>query len=166
VSVPDTTETPRKAVNPTPEAKRAQPAPEVAGAEPVAPSPQPTAVAAGGEPAVAAPAAAAPEESPLEVRRAEFQPLQPRVPTEPRANIGLLMDVTVTVTIELGSTELPLRDILELGPGSVVQLDRVLGEPVDILINRELVGKGEVVVVGDQFGVRVTQLLNPEPDAK
>lgn len=97
-----------------------------------------------------------------EVRRAHFQPLEVEGNTAPRDNIGLLMDVVVNMTVQLGGTAVPLRDVLKLGPGSVVRLDRVLGEPVDILINQELVGRGEVVVVEDRFGIRVTELLDPK----
>ena len=143
-------------------------------AAPVAPmAPAAAAPAAPAAPAVnvappvaAAPAAAA---APVagagpEVRRAHFQPLQTEGSAGARDNIGLLMDVVVTMTVQLGGTSVPLRDVLKMGPGSVVRLDRALGEPVDILINRELVGRGEVVVVDDHFGVRVTQLLDPKAE--
>jgi flagellar motor switch protein FliN/FliY len=96
------------------------------------------------------------------VRKAEFQPLSGASTAAGTDNLRIVMDVIVPVTIELGATELPLRKILELGPGSIVRLDRSLGEPADILVNGELVGRGEVVVVDDQFGVRVTELLNPD----
>jgi flagellar motor switch protein FliN len=94
-----------------------------------------------------------------EVRRADFQPLTPRAKADPSSNLGRLMDVVVSITIELGATEMPLGEVLELGSGSVVKLDRVVGDPVDILVNHELVGRGEVVVVDDSFGVRVTELV-------
>lgn len=102
-----------------------------------------------------------------EARRAHFQPLAPSAAggEAARDNIGLLLDVVVTVTVELGGSSLPLRDVLTLAPGSVVRLDRAIGEPVDILINRELVGRGEVVVVDDRFGVRVTELHDPQEAA-
>ena len=92
------------------------------------------------------------------MRQAEFQPLTPGDTIASGDNINLLMDVTVPVTIDLGGTRMPLREVLALGPGSVVKLDRPLGEPVDIKVNGELVGRGEVVVVDDQFGVQVTEL--------
>ena len=69
--------------------------------------------------------------------------------------------VTVPLTVELGSTEMALREILSLGPGSVVSLNRQMGRPLDILVNGELVGRGEVVVVEEHFGVRVTELVRP-----
>jgi flagellar motor switch protein FliN/FliY len=101
-----------------------------------------------------------------EVHRAEFQPLAARAPSEASGNLGRLMDVVVSITIELGTTEMPLGQVLELGSGSVVKLDRVVGEPVDILVNHELVGQGEVVVVDDCFGVRVTQLVDAQEERK
>ena len=109
-----------------------------------------------------------PDEEPLrepeeatEVRRAEFQPLSGGESSAGADNLRILMDVVVPITIELGAANLPLRKILDLGPGSVVRLDRALGEPADILVNGERVGRGEIVVVDDQFGVRVTELINP-----
>ena len=117
-----------------------------------------------GAPAVAV-GASAPAASDLpEVRRALFQPLLAEGGGGARDNIGMLMDVVVTMTVQLGGSSLPLREVLKLGPGSVVRLERALGEPVDILINRELVGRGEVVVVDDRFGVRVTELLDPKAE--
>ena len=97
-------------------------------------------------------------EGATDVRQAEFQPLTPEVAIAAGDNINLLMDVTVPVTIDLGGTRMTLREVLGLGPGSVVKLDRPLGEPVDIKVNGELVGRGDVVVVDDQFGVQVTEL--------
>ena len=96
------------------------------------------------------------------MQRAEFQTLEARPGGASGDNMLILMDVTVPVTIELGGTTMPLRRVLELGPGSVIQLDRPLGEPVDIVVNGELVGRGEVVVVEDQFGVQVTELVDPK----
>ncbi len=96
------------------------------------------------------------------VQRAEFQPLSPKGASSRADNMHLLLDVAVPVTIELGSTEMFLREVLDLGPGAVFKLDRSVGEPVDVLVNGERVGRGEVVVVDDQFGVRMTELLSPD----
>ncbi len=74
-------------------------------------------------------------------------------------NIDMLMDVNVSLTVELGAVELELREILALGPNSVVKLARNVDEPVDILVNHELVARGEEVVVDDEFGVRITELV-------
>jgi flagellar motor switch protein FliN/FliY len=71
------------------------------------------------------------------------------------------MDVPLQVTVELGRTRKLIRDILELGPGSVVELDKLAGEPVDVLVNGKLIAKGEVVVIDENFGVRVTEIVSP-----
>ena len=69
--------------------------------------------------------------------------------------------MTLNVTVELGRTKLKVRDLLGLGPGSVVELDRVAGTPVDILVNGTLVARGDVVVVDDELGVRVSEVIDP-----
>ncbi len=100
------------------------------------------------------------------VSKAEFQQLsQPAGSSEPR-NIELLMDVDLPVSIELGRTKMSISDILSLGPGSVVELNKLAGEPVDLLVNQKVVAKGEVVVVDENFGLRITQLLTQEERLK
>ena len=74
-------------------------------------------------------------------------------------NLDLLMNVPLTVTAELGSCKMFVRDILKLGTGSVVELDRLAGGPVDLLVNDRLVARGEVVAIDENFGVRVTELI-------
>jgi flagellar motor switch protein FliN len=76
-------------------------------------------------------------------------------------NLDLLYDIPLEITVELGRTKLPIRKILELGPGAVIQLDKLAGEPVDILANQKLIAKGEVVVIEESFGVRITDIINP-----
>lgn len=71
----------------------------------------------------------------------------------------LLLDVPLEVAVELGRSKKPLREVMELGPGSVVELDKQAGDPVDVLVNGKLVARGEVVVVEENFGVRITQLV-------
>lgn len=78
------------------------------------------------------------------------------------ANLELILDIQLDVTVELGRTHRKIRDVLELGPGSVVELDRLAGEPVDILVNDKLFAKGEVVVIDENFGVRITDILTIE----
>lgn len=96
------------------------------------------------------------------VSKAEFQHLsQPAGGNDPR-NIELLMDVDLPIAIELGRTKMSISDILSLGPGSVVELNKLAGEPVDLLVNQKVVARGEVVVIDENFGVRITQLLTPE----
>lgn len=75
-------------------------------------------------------------------------------------NIDLLLDVPLRVTVELGRTRKRIKDILELGPGSVIELDKLAGEPVDVLINEKPIAKGEVVVIDENFGVRITDIVN------
>jgi flagellar motor switch protein FliN/FliY len=76
--------------------------------------------------------------------------------------IDFLLDVPVTVTVELGRTSMVIRDALNLGSGSVVELNKLAGEPVDLLINNKLVARGEVVVVNENFGVKVIDIVSPE----
>jgi flagellar motor switch protein FliN len=81
-------------------------------------------------------------------------------------NIDLLLDVKMPIAIELGRTEMPISEILSLGPGSVVELDKLAGEPVDLLVNGKIVARGEVVVVDENFGVRITMLMSPKERLK
>lgn len=81
-------------------------------------------------------------------------------------NIELLLDIPLNVTIELGRSRLSIRKVLELGPGSIVELDRLAGEPVDLLVNDKVVARGEVVVVDEYFGIRVLSLISPEERIK
>jgi flagellar motor switch protein FliN/FliY len=81
-------------------------------------------------------------------------------------NIQMLLDINLNVTIELGRTRLSIRKILELGPGSIIELDRLAGEPVDLLVNDKVVAKGEVVVVDEYFGIRIISLVSPEERIK
>ncbi len=79
--------------------------------------------------------------------------------TDNGKNIDLLMSVPLKITAELGSTKMLVEDILKLGPGSIVELDRIAGGPVDLLVNDRLVARGEVVAIDEKFGVRVTELI-------
>ncbi|MBN2652335.1 MAG: flagellar motor switch protein FliN [Spirochaetales bacterium] len=76
-------------------------------------------------------------------------------------NIGLLMDVFMEMTVELGRTKKLIKDILSMGEGTIIELDKLAGEPVDILVNHKLIAKGEVVVIDENFGVRVTEIISP-----
>jgi flagellar motor switch protein FliN/FliY len=100
------------------------------------------------------------------VQNAEFQQLSMTSGQKASQNIDLLMDVELPVSIELGRTKMNIADILALGPGSVVELDKLVGEPVDLLVNQKCVARGEVVVVEESFGLRITQLLSPEERIK
>jgi len=96
----------------------------------------------------------------------EFPQLgQGRSNAEPR-NFELLMDVKLPVSIELGRTTMPIAEILALGNGSIVELDKLAGEPVDLLVNNKTIAQGEVVVVDENFGIRITSLLSPQERIK
>ena len=82
-------------------------------------------------------------------------------PAATSSNLGLLFDVQLDATIRFGGRQLLLRDILSLSPGSVIELDRQVGEPAELLVAGKLVARGEVVVVDGNFGLRVTELTNP-----
>ncbi|MET0307884.1 MAG: flagellar motor switch protein FliN [Sphingomonas sp.] len=81
------------------------------------------------------------------------------------ANFRLIQDVGVKLTVEIGSTQLSLRELLALGETSVIELDREANELLDVFVNGTLIGRGEVVTVGEKFGVRMTELVSPEKRA-
>ncbi len=100
---------------------------------------------------------------PPNVQPAEFAPLpQGQVSQTGPNNIDLLLDVPLEITVELGRTSMLVKDILELGTGSVIELDKLAGEPVEILVNNKLIAKGEVVIIDENFGVRITKIISPE----
>jgi flagellar motor switch protein FliN/FliY len=74
-------------------------------------------------------------------------------------NLDIVLDVPVNLTVELGSCLMPMRDVLQLDVGSVVQLDKIADEPVQLSVNRKLVARGEVVVVENRFGIKITELI-------
>ena len=75
-------------------------------------------------------------------------------------NIDVIMDVPVQISVELGSCRMPMREVLRLQVGSVIQLDKIADAPVDIFVNRKLIAKGEVVVVEDRFGIKITEIFS------
>ena len=97
--------------------------------------------------------------TPETVARAELPDLTTGAGPGPAGDLDLLADVELTVTVELGRIRLPLRELLRLQEGSVVELDRLAGTPVDVLANGTPVARGDVVVVGDELGVRISELL-------
>ena len=111
---------------------------------------------------------AAPQPSP--------KPAAPKVPMEDFAsgpkpdkkiqtmegpNLEVILDIPVTISMEVGSTEINIRNLLQLNQGSVVELDRLAGEPLDVLVNGTLIAHGEVVVVNEKFGIRLTDVISP-----
>lgn len=100
-------------------------------------------------------------QQPVNVRPAEFQSFNAGAQTIEAQNISLLMDVPLQVTVELGRTSKKIKEILEFGQGSIIELDKLSGEPVDILVNGKNIAKGEVVVIDESFGVRITDIIHP-----
>ena len=95
------------------------------------------------------------------VQSVQFPSLGSGAPGQEQGNISLLMDVYMEMTVELGRTKKLIRDILGMGEGTILELDKLAGEPVDILVNQKLIAKGEVVVIDENFGVRVTEIVDP-----
>ncbi|MHC1750493.1 MAG: flagellar motor switch phosphatase FliY [Cellulosilyticaceae bacterium] len=104
----------------------------------------------------------APEPQNVEVQTPEFQSFDKPAMVYPKENMDVLMDVSLEVSVELGRTTKKIKEILEFGPGSVVELDRLVGEPVNVLVNSKYIAKGEVVVIDENFGIRITDIINPE----
>ncbi len=101
-------------------------------------------------------------QAPPNVQPIQFANLQqPPTTNVEQGNIGLLMDVYMELTVELGRTKRLIKDILGIGEGTIIELDKLAGEPVDILVNHKLIAKGEVVVIDENFGVRVTEIVSP-----
>jgi flagellar motor switch protein FliN/FliY len=97
--------------------------------------------------------------SPTNVQSVQFPNLTPHVTPQEQGNIGLIMDVFMEMTVELGRTKKLIKEILGMGEGTIIELDKLAGEPVDILVNHKLIAKGEVVVIDENFGVRVTEIV-------
>ncbi|HUI69386.1 MAG TPA: flagellar motor switch phosphatase FliY [Spirochaetia bacterium] len=154
-------------------AEVAQPAAAFGGAAPAA-RPAARGAARAAQPAVPADAggfqqafgqafggpAQGPAMAPPNVQPIQFANLQGAPAGSEQGNIGLLMDVYMEMTVELGRTRKRIKDILGIGEGTIIELDKLAGEPVDILVNHKLIAKGEVVVIDENFGVRVTEIVS------
>jgi len=103
------------------------------------------------------------DRGPATVRQAQFSSLDQAIvePAAAAASLDMLMDVPLKISVELGRARLAVKDVLALQHGSVVELDRLAGEPVDVLVNDRLVARGEVVVIEDRFGIRITETVSP-----
>ena len=100
-------------------------------------------------------------QQPVNVQPAQFQAFAGDFnPITQQENIGLIMDVPLDVTVELGRTSKSIHDILEFAPGTIIELNKIAGEPIDVLVNGKYVAKGEVVVLEESFGVRITEIIN------
>ena len=100
--------------------------------------------------------------APVAANAAEFQNFDISDVLQQKENIEIIMDVPLEVTVELGRTAKKIREILEFSPGSIIELNKLAGEPIDILVNGKFVAKGEVVVIDENFGIRVTNIINAE----
>ncbi len=100
-----------------------------------------------------------PQQAP-NVQGVQFPEFSTNISPSEQRNIGLLMDVSMELTVELGRTKWQIKDILGIGEGTIIELDKLAGEPVDILVNNNLIAKGEVVVIDENFGVRVTDIVS------
>ncbi len=101
------------------------------------------------------------QRNPVSVQPVQFQAFDDGLSAVEKKNISLIMDLPLQVTVELGRTQKLIRDILEFGSGSIIELDKLAGEPVDILVNGKAIAKGEVVVIDESFGVRITDIIHP-----
>ncbi|MCI7090966.1 MAG: flagellar motor switch phosphatase FliY [Veillonellaceae bacterium] len=157
------------AADPAPAAPAPQPAASQYAAPPQPPQyaaptqqPQYTAPPMGAQPVYAPPAYANNVvSSGVPVQNAQFAPLTNEPVEVNAANISLIQDVPLQVTVELGRTKKSIREILEFSTGSIIELDKLAGEPVDIHVNGQLTAKGEVVVIDENFGVRITEIVSP-----
>jgi flagellar motor switch protein FliN/FliY len=114
--------------------------------------------------AESAPAAAAPADevqAPEQVAPASFSAFAPTSLPSTANDLNMILDIPVQLTVELGRTRIPIKNILQLAQGSVVELDALAGEPMDVLVNGYLIAQGEVVVVNDKFGIRLTDIVTP-----
>lgn len=98
----------------------------------------------------------------VDVKTPQFQTFSSGPKVYPKENMDILMDVSLEVSVELGRTSRKIKEILEFGPGSIIELNRLVGEPVDVLVNGKFVATGEVVVIDENFGIRITDIINPE----
>lgn len=109
-----------------------------------------------GQPMMAQPMMA----QPVNVQPAQFQTFTQNInPALQSDNIGIIMDVGLDVTVELGRTSKSIQEILDFAPGKIIELDKIAGEPIDVLVNGKYVAKGEVVVIEENFGVRITEII-------
>ena len=96
-----------------------------------------------------------------QVAPAAFQNFSPTAASTAGNDINMILDIPVQLTVELGRTRIPIKHILQLAQGSVVELEAMAGEPMDVLVNGYLIAQGEVVVVNDKFGIRLTDIVTP-----
>lgn len=96
-----------------------------------------------------------------EAKTAQFANVQDTAKPAAQKNIDFILDIPLNITVELGKTQMLINDLLQLGQGSVVELSKLAGEPMEVLVNQKLIARGEVVVVNEKFGVRLTDIVSP-----
>lgn len=101
-----------------------------------------------------------------ELKRVEFDELNDETIPLGDPKLDVILDIPVTLSMEVGNTEIAIRNLLQLSQGSVVELDRVAGEPLDVKVNGTLIAHGEVVVVNDKYGIRLTDVISPQERIK
>lgn len=148
------------------------PKPEAPAPQPAAPQPQPMMnQPMMGQPMMGQPMMGYPDMSmmyqqpPVNVQQAQFQPFMMGDfnPIQQQENIDLIMDVPLEVTVELGRTSKSIKEILEFSPGTIIELNKIAGESIDVLVNGKYVAKGEVVVLEENFGIRITDIIKEQP---
>ncbi len=102
----------------------------------------------------------------MDAVKADFQEFEKEAPQEGMRDIKFLLDIPLTITVEIGRTKMLIQDLLQLGQGSVVELDKLAGEPMEILVNQKVIARGEVVVVNEKFGIRLTDIVSPNERLK
>ncbi|PXY94539.1 flagellar motor switch protein FliN [Frischella perrara] len=101
------------------------------------------------------------ESNESETKEAEFETLSPLATSNQKQDINLIFDIPVNMSVELGRAKITIKELLKLTQGSIIGLEGLAGEPLDILINGYLIAQGELVVVGDNYGVRITDIITP-----
>jgi len=143
----------------------------VMGPAPAAPAPQAAAPAAAPPPMAQQPmpqAAYAPQYAPPQpvqyqnVQPAQFVPFDAQEVYQQKENMGIILDVPLDISVELGRTYKKISEILEFSPGTVIELDKLAGEPIDIIVNGKFVAKGDVVVIDENFGIRITEIISAD----
>ena len=154
-TTPEVTEAPEPTPTPQPQAQPAAPAPQPQAVQHNFANPQQQPMAGMQQPMYAVP----PQD--INIQPAQFQNFAqaPQLDGTAPENIDLIMDVPLEVTVELGRTSKSIKDILDFAPGTIIELNKIAGEPIDVLVNGKYVAKGEVVVIEESFGVRITEII-------
>ena len=105
-----------------------------------------------------------PFQAPPAIHRVEMDEIKtlPRAAPDPDGNLKLILDIAVEIRVEVGNSRLTISELLNLAPGSIIELDRTAGSPADLLVNGTKVGQGDVVVVDESYGIRLTKLVDPQ----